>query len=340
MKNISYILISILLLASCEKVIDFPIDSSGRIFIDAVLGDHNDQINVMVSHPITGYETAKAEDVHITLEADGVNIPLEPDNSVESDNMITYKIQSMLTDGQELVLEAKADGLPDVIARTVMPASLPKVCVTHEFIQSYKDSDPDQTISSYMNTLSRFKVEIAEEPKKNSYFGIQVVRQKKYEFVGDVPDHEREMYVDGEEQIDDIYVNAQIPEGGALSSVKNDMVVLHKGGELLVCPADRDKNSSVVNVDVDGKERRMVSGHGDFDNWEYATYEYYRYRIKVFRLSPEMYHCIRARYIADYSDAPLHLGFTPVTYTYTNVEGGLGMFGAVSAFETDWINVD
>lgn len=36
------------------------------------------------------------------------------------------------------------------------------------------------------------------------------------------------------------------------------------------------------------------------------------------------------------SDAPIHLGFSPVTYTYTNVEGGLGMFWAMSVYESDW----
>jgi hypothetical protein len=39
----------------------------------------------------------------------------------------------------------------------------------------------------------------------------------------------------------------------------------------------------------------------------------------------------------DAADVPIHLGFTPATYTYTNIEGGLGMFGAVSVYESDWI---
>ena len=69
---------------------------------------------------------------------------------------------------------------------------------------------------------------------------------------------------------------------------------------------------------------------------KYEIYECFEYKVKVCRLSAELYHCFKALYIADNSDAPIHLGFSPVTYTYTNVEGGLGIFGAMSVYESDW----
>lgn len=68
--------------------------------------------------------------------------------------------------------------------------------------------------------------------------------------------------------------------------------------------------------------------------------EAYEYNIKVFCLSPEIYHFLKARYMIDWTDIPVHLGFTPVTYTYTNVEGGIGVFGGASAYESGWIRLE
>ena len=73
---------------------------------------------------------------------------------------------------------------------------------------------------------------------------------------------------------------------------------------------------------------------------KYEIYETREYNVKVFRLSPEMYHSFKARYIMDWSDIPVHLGFSPVTYTYTNVKGGLGVFGAMSSYESGWFRID
>ena len=126
--------------------------------------------------------------------------------------------------------------------------------------------------------------------------------------------------------------------------MEKELLLDYSGGEMLVAPAEDEDGKSVLDLYVAVTERRLVSASytntGGEQLINYEIYEDFEYDLKVYRLSPELYHCMRARYIVEESDAPIHLGFTPVTYTYTNVVGGLGMFGAVSMYETDWFRIN
>ena len=122
-----------------------------------------------------------------------------------------------------------------------------------------------------------------------------------------------------------------------LSSVKHEIIIDYNGGELLVAEMIDEDGKMAFDVYVDNEPRYMTNAEWQGDELVYACYEYYEYKIKVFRIPHEMYHSLRSEYIKENSDAPLHLGFSPVTYAYTNVKGGLGMFAAVTSSETEWI---
>ena len=54
MKKITYILL-LLLLVSCEREVDFPVDADGRIFIESLVGRaEGDRINIRISQPAYG----------------------------------------------------------------------------------------------------------------------------------------------------------------------------------------------------------------------------------------------------------------------------------------------
>jgi hypothetical protein len=162
--------------------------------------------------------------------------------------------------------------------------------------------------------------------------------RKFHEYTGNVNERVKEYYDSlSEEGYDDIFVNSEMIENPALSSQKVDLIIDYEGGEMKVMTAFQVEDKSVLEIPVKATEKRLlIASYGQNPEDQYEIYECFEYKVKVFRLSAEMYHCFKARYIADNSDAPIHLGFSPVTYTYTNVEGGLGMFGAMSVYESDW----
>ena len=335
----------ILLAASCEKYVDFPADNDGRIHISAMLGTGDqDRIDVTVSQPALGNETVTADEVGLYLEADGTPVALTKGES-QQDGTVSYSLEGTFAPGQKIVLRAEAEGLPSVKAVTTVPRSLPSVRVKARTVESYRDRDDAQNMAD-LYPVRNFHIVLDEKPQDNSYFAVQILRKTVYDIIGTPSDYTLEKYLSmsGTVKYDDLYSNTSLTEGGAISSMEKELLLEYSGGEMLVAPAENEDGKSVLDVYVALTERRLVSASytntGGEQSINHEIYEDFEYDLKIYRLSPELYHCMRARYIVEESDAPIHLGFTPVTYTYTNVVGGLGMFGAVSMYETDWFRIN
>lgn len=340
------VILASLFAVSCEKEVDFPADKDGRIYVNAMIGmEGRDRIDVVVSQPAFGAEETGAEDVSLYLEADGKAVELVRDMESDMSGVVSYVPQDAFRPGQKLVLRAEADGLPSVKAETTMPASLPEVNVESKLVVSYREDEAGQSMG-YLRTRRNFHVVLDEMPQDDSYFGIQVLKRRMFDVIGTVPDYLWDDYeaLQGIVEYDELYVNANISEGGEISSIKSELIVENAGGDMKVSAAESDNGKSAIDVFVKAEERYLKEAHYQYVNGVRELiseiYELYEYNVKVFRLSPEIYHYFRARFIVEESDAPIHLGFTPATYTYTNVEGGLGMFGAVSMYETDWFRID
>lgn len=349
-KNISFrtcrgifSLAAALLALSCENVVDFPADENGRIYIDAILGQKDGgRINLAVSQPALGSEDASAEDITLILKADGepVSIVRDMDYVSETEGMVSYLVEGSFRPGQQLELVAESPDLPSAKAVTTVPTSLPEVKLTYKQVSAYKNRDPEQTMGNLI-TLLEFNMAMDEKPGTDMYFGVQVCKRAVYDTVGTVPDHTWEQYEKkfGIVEYDNLYIDATYTEGSALSSAVKEMFVLYDGGEMQVSPAEPEGDGAAVKAYVYPTRKQLMQG-SYHDDARYEIYEVFEYDIHLYRLSPEVYRCLKARYIIDNSRVPIHLGFSPVTYTYTNVEGGLGMFGAVSEYESGWFRIE
>lgn len=349
-KNISFrtcrgifSLAAALLALSCEKVVDFPADENGRIYIDAILGQKDGgRINLAVSQPALGSEDASAEDITLSLKADGepVSLVRDMDYVPETEGMVSYLVEGSFRPDQQLELVAESPDLPSAKALTTVPASLRDVKLTYKEVNTYKNRDPEQTMGNLI-TLLEFNMAMDEKPDTDIYFGVQVCKRAVYDTVGTVPDHTWEQYEKkyGIVEYDDLYIDATYTEGSAISSAVKEMFVLYDGGEMQVSPAEPEGDGAAVKAYVYPTRKQLMQG-SYHDDARYEIYEVFEYDIHLYRLSPEVYRCLKARYIIDNSRVPIHLGFSPVTYTYTNVEGGLGMFGAVSEYESGWFRIE
>lgn len=345
MKRYFCFILILLLALSCERIIDYPVDENGRIYVDAVVGTEDaDRINLVVSRPAFDSEAVSAEDIRLSLTNDGKSVELVRDMDYESDieGEISYLVHGDFQPGQKLELRAEAEGLPSVKALTSVPARMPDVEVTCREVKSYRD-DEEYSGSSSLRTLWELHLTMDERPDKDSFFGVQVLKEVSYDTLGKVPEHHWEDYENaGKTEYDALHINSKSGEGGSISSVEKELMVAFAGGDMRVLAAEADGDASALDVYVYPTNSHRRSGSYHYNEageevWEWEVQEIYKYKIIVYRLSPEIYHCFRARYMIDMADVPIHLGFTPATYTYTNIEGGLGMFGAVSTYESDWI---
>ena len=341
MKNI-FIFISVFilpLLLSCERLVDFPQDDSGKIYINAIVSGTGSRINLMVSQPLNGSETVTAEEVKVTLETEGESVLLVRDQEYLAvyPGEVSYVTEKTFMPGQKLRLVAEAEGLPSAVAYTTVPEKLPVPVISCERMFAHMKRDPE-LMTDHLEEIFNFSIALDEPVSENSYFAVQMYVRKFHEYTGNVREHDKEYYDRlSEEGYDDIFVNSEMMENPALSSQKVDMIIDYEGGEMKVLPASSVNGKSVLEIPVKATERRLIWGsYGQNPEDQYEIYECFEYKVKVYRLSAEMYHCFKSRYIADNSDAPVHLGFSPVTYTYTNIVGGLGMFGAMSVYESDW----
>ena len=187
-----------------------------------------------------------------------------------------------------------------------------------------------------MRTLWEFGITIYEEAEAGDAYAVQILKKKMYEFIGEV--YRPEDYEMGLVEIDDLYVTSNVSNGnGSLTSVGTEMIIDFDGGETKIENIVYDNASTYLTACVKPSKKRMVqSSYNPISNQNYSIYEYYEYKIKVYRLADELYSYIRARHTAENHEIPIHLGFTPATYTYTNIIGGIGVFGAVAEYETDW----
>lgn len=338
MKYIYSICLLLALFASCEEKVPFPVEETGRIYVNAMMTDDGmSRVDVAVSQPLGGAEPAFA-DVTLRVTADGQPVELIRDVEQTDGSVLSYYSETPLSSGQKLVLEAEAEGLPTVRSETLMPESVPHAEVIQEEVVSFKDDAPGQSMNG-MKSLWQFSVSMPED-LDDEYFGLQVLKRKRYELKGNVPPGYESFYgaQDGIVEVDDLYYDTQLDGNGAFSSVRPEMIVGYSGGDMLVSKASLLQDGCVLRVTVYPEKRYLLEGSygGSDPERYYEIYEYYEYMIKVLRLSDQAYNYFRSRYMAEEADIPIHLGFTPVTYTYTNVVGGIGIFGAASVYETEW----
>ena len=134
----------------------FPVEESGRIYVNAMMTDDGmSRIDVAVSQPICGGETVASADVTLRITADGQPLELFRDAELSSDEVQSYYSEAQLYSGQRLVLEAHAEGLPEVRSEAVMPEAILRPEVVREEVISFKDEIPGQTMDSEITPPER-----------------------------------------------------------------------------------------------------------------------------------------------------------------------------------------
>ena len=176
-----------------------------------------------------------------------------------------------------------------------------------------------------------------EEPyAQGKWFGVQILKRKRYEFTGLVPENIRKQYEkqNGIEEFDEICEKETITDNNGLVSVRSNMIVGLNGGDMMITEGmKRDEKTTCLQIPVKitGKTLVASSSHEN-----YKIYEYHEYKTRLYRLTKESYSYLKSRYIAENSSTLIDLGFSPVNYSYTNITGGLGIFAGTATYDSEW----
>lgn len=322
-KNIHIWIMLLLAATACEKSVVFPSEQDGRILVDAMITDNGrSRINIAVTQPIGGNEKTTADKVRLRMTADGKDIRLILEESDYTGAMVSYYTDARLFPGQKIVLKGEAAGIPSIYAESSVPAMITEKDLTIKWLI-------DESSDCFTMTLSLNDETISD----NDHIGIQVIKRTLYEYIGNIPEDIRKVYdeTNGTEEIDDIIAERTLTQNSALSSEQKNPIIDFNGGRTVI-----NNNFKDISIDIRRTYRKLVASEvNPALDIDYNIFKYHDYKIKVFRLSPELHNYLNSKYILTDLDA-IHLGFSPTTYIYTNVKGGLGVFAGASIYESEW----
>lgn len=361
MKKILFGLFAVLALTGCEYRFDLHQDElENLIYVQCVTGAQDTTfINTTLAVPATRHASTKGSlditDMRFTVNGEPQEI-FKGTFGTADYPVDRYYVLGRLHDGDKVELQASASNAVAVSASTVIPDA-PKIS--------------DVKVSAFSNGVEdnfiRFVVDLDRSNTSVKYYGVQVEIERTTDrvYVDDgssVPDgysvNRFYDYLSDPEMSEDIL--SQIDETGQLTIGFDGANISGRYlGEMFISSSEDMKNSVYVYGSPDfsneydesistyfGNETNPVEQAGDWGHWktEWTGRKILltgttRYRLKVYSLTPEFYYYAKAQFfLYNGFDELASLGLTPPNFTYGNISGGMGLFGGVNVFVSDWFD--
>ncbi len=323
--------------SSCEYELDFSgYDQTRRLFVFGMPGSSDTTVVSLHSTIPMGDRNSlplPLDDARVSLIVNGEEVVMErADETVPSLPEGSFYTLHPLEPGDKVEVKASAEGAEPVWAESVVP----KVLLDSEVVM-----DVERNAGNYPTGLT-FSVCFKDDPDVSDYYAMQVCLRKSYYSYSidsgyeDMDKYEYEFldYEAGSAYDDDLYpfqkpiiVNYDPSKG----------LYLHDNAHMVVFNENTfEKGEGVLEFFADYKEDSVESGYWlDGVLQEEKGYRC-SYKVILYRLSSELYNFIRANEILD-ANLPILIGAAPPSYAFTNIRGGVGVFGGISKTETDWI---
>lgn len=327
-------------LMSCEKVIHVEKDDTGMIYIHSMPGRSDTlRVDVTVTKSLFGDADVKYDKVNLSLEADGKSLHLVEDEDYgrKLSSGWSFYTTERLFSGQKLSLKADVEGISSVTAETIVPEGFPEVRIVQEKEYSFKRL-PNHVPQVDRETVWTFHIDIDEDYADDQHFAVQVLRDSYVKWFGsDIPpesdrDHENGWTFYGMESI------YGIPVGDTFTSLDKDVIIEINDEDFYIADNSGSGNVS-FDVSVGYEVSHRLSGSYIGDVMQNESWLFHRYKVFIYRLSEECYNSLMTAYVNDNPGLASEVGLSPGIRTYTNIKGGLGMFGAVSMYESEWMEV-
>lgn len=197
-----------------------------------------------------------------------------------------------LEPGDKIRIEAESEGYRSISAETIMPE---------------RWAGLDINVNRISSQSIEIKVRFKDNPDTEDYYGLGLSVES---FIGDRIS-----------SVTSVALRGPSVDGNGYASF----------GEMRV--SYTDPRSRLINICNDhgfnGKEKEMVFIADCLESTETERREY---SILAYKLSPEMYRYAVARFDSSpWNNSLGFMGLSPVTFTYTNIQGGLGVLACVNA---------
>lgn len=327
MKRINQIFLGItvatfilIILPSCVMIMESGEDGRSIIYLECLQGmSDTTAISVIAASSKFGYEDSRVlSDVNVTLRAGGRDIPLS--NAEVAKEMFpkgAYYTTEKIEGGHTLEITVSGGGFDPVVATTYKPRDLKPFGVRMEKAVIYTDDAEKRVI----------KVEVTpDDPDIADHYYALVFDGKMYDYTrGEyfysnlTPILRSDGFIYSSDFGDDLVARVGCSPWSLFDfnqtfySVKIVPVYLWRGASLM--------KDGTITVYFD---ERMT-----FDTW---------IRVRLMEVSPEFYRYAKnIEYSEDLTEALIP--FVPSSYSYSNVKGGCGIFGAVSGIDGEWMKL-
>ena len=342
MKRFLLILLTALWVASCE--IPFPLEQKGepRLYLQCIPQDTVVALTVQYAAPVGADAPKNFRPSDISLLVNGEKLAVS--DRKETHDFFTARID--LEEGDEVSVSVSGEGLHEASGHTAVPAAPNILDFTWEEAQ----------VDSIDATAVHFKLDHA--PSENEYYGIQIINYCEITYLDgskntlvsyltpgyvltladsmgfDLEDFMQVNYYDfhlgGNQQwqpitlvtrkqftedVYDFYLNSF--DSSILDTIRERMP---------------DGETGMAGGGIVSGEVGPVPGGGKLTPDQIPVKMVNNYYFYFARLSPEFYHYAKTLYQSNF-DFLSNMGLTPANFTWTNVEGGLGMVGALSGVQ-------
>ena len=358
MKRLITTIFGIILLTACEKSFELhPEDYSNMIRLECVADASADSVYIFPSLCIPTHIKPKGipslDITGLSIEVDGqehqaqlisYNVLEDPTfhidefgmPAIDTEKVVVTKyrwtVPGTVPEGASLKIKASATGMEDVHGVAIVPFK-PKLNI------SCSPFDYTEHIWGDSWTTHYLKIDIDVEDRENEtgYYAVQIL-QKSHQYC----EFTEEAKAEGNMDYDYVSTQSITPENLNISSFDdvedNEGITIgydgyrlayYWSGAMRLYTAEELENTTLYLRAYPDEENRTSqyitrSGHTS------------QYKVKVFRVSPEIYRYAKAYNLERNNDLAA-MGLAPVNFTYSNIVGGSGFFGALSSTESEWI---
>ncbi len=335
--NIIFFILSVLVFSSCEYELDFSgEDKIRRLFVLGMPGSSDTTFVRLHSTIPMGDRVSRPlplDEAGVSLIVNGEEIVMKrADEAVPAlQDGIFYTLHPVAP-GDRVEVRASAEGAEPVWAECLVPESFPE----NEIVMEIDRKDG----GNYSRNL-KFSVTFPDDIGTVDHYAMQVCRRKEhytYSIDGGYQVQRYEYEIVGVEE-DDAGQDDLYPFRKPIIVNYNAGIDLYsKEDAPMVIFDDRtfEDGAGVIELITRYEEDRMTSSTWIDDVLQDGFGYKCSYRVILYRLSPELYNFIRSNAILE-MNLPILIGAAPPSYVYTNIRGGVGIFGGISVTETDWI---
>ena len=319
-RGISYIFL--LLLTSCE--LPFDLKTLGdrdmlKLYCEVVSGDTT-VLDMDVLVPVGYHERTPVkvgpEDVVMTVDGKEVEIRVAADDDPNLEPGTLY-VRENFPAGSQMCIKASIEGADPIEAKTVMPLHLDDYRLEMQLTDIVSGSYNGDNVRDMVRARL-----ILPEVAEGTHVGIQYVVRHKTDSCG--------VMLFDEQVLQAVYDVTEFSSDGNLVSGVDFSNLTRLGATLTYVWNATDEYEFLFRHLTDS-----VSEWKD-ENGETVTWSSdYHFKFRIFALSEEYY-----QYHSRTTNEFFELGMASPSYTYTNVHGGTGMFGAISVAETPWMDDD